>query len=199
LNLNVSGIYAIENIASGRRYIGSAACIRRRWKLHRRSSADGRAPSKLQRAWDKYGEATFRFQVLLVCSRADLLLFESRAMAAYDAVSSGYNSRPLAESNLGIKFGPPSATTRAKISAANRIAHRGRPGPWPKGKPRPREINEKQSRTRRTLFRQYEFAGKRMSLTDWAECIGITSRALGNRLSRGWPLARALTEPSRGY
>ncbi len=108
-------------------------------------------------------------------------------------------SRLKAGSNLGLKLGPPSEETRRKIGAANRIAHAGRPGPWRKGRKRPTEMNKKQSRARRQLFRQYKFDGKSMCLSDWADHINISVNGLQNRIARGWSLERAFTEPSRGY
>ena len=122
--LNSSGIYAIENTVNGKRYVGSALSFRRRWRLHRRMLEAGRAPRKFQNAWNKYGPDKFEFRVLLICSRADLLFFENRAIASCDAVAHGYNSRHQAESNLGIRFGPPSESTRAKISAAQKAQGR---------------------------------------------------------------------------
>jgi len=195
--LNSSGIYAIENTVNGKRYVGSALSFRRRWRLHRRMLEAGRAPRKFQNAWNKYGPDKFEFRVLLICSRADLLFFENRAIASCDAVAHGYNSRHQAESNLGIRFGPPSESTRAKISAAQK----GRPGNggWPKGVARPKEMNKKQSLSRRNLFKKYQFGDKNMCLSDWADHIGISLRGLQNRIARGWPLERALTEASRGY
>ena len=39
-----------------------------------------------------------------------------------------------------------------------------------------------------------EFNGEKFCQIDWARKIGITHTALAWRLSRGWPLERALTE-----
>lgn len=41
------------------------------------------------------------------------------------------------------------------------------------------------------------FDGVTRSLAEWAALIGIRPKALHHRISRGWPLARALTGPSR--
>ena len=53
-----------------------------------------------------------------------------------------------------------------------------------------------QARNRRTT-RLIDFNGETKSLTEWAEATGITKGALCSRLRCGWPLARALTEPSQ--
>jgi hypothetical protein len=42
-----------------------------------------------------------------------------------------------------------------------------------------------------------EYAGKSQTIADWAAELGINYRTLNNRINRGWPVARALTEPVR--
>ncbi len=59
------GIYAIVHLASGRRYIGSAANIDGRWRGHRSDLRKGRHSSPyLQHVWTKHGEHGFVFVVL---------------------------------------------------------------------------------------------------------------------------------------
>jgi hypothetical protein len=43
------------------------------------------------------------------------------------------------------------------------------------------------------------FNGRTQCLTAWAEEVGLTREALNNRLTRGMPLANALTVPRRDY
>ena len=58
--LNLSGIYVIRHVESGRAYVGSAVNINRRWYVHRQQLAVGRHHSgRLQRAWNKYGPQAF--------------------------------------------------------------------------------------------------------------------------------------------
>ena len=52
-----------------------------------------------------------------------------------------------------------------------------------------------QSRNTRSNVR-FSLNGKTMCLADWAKAIGISGQGLGQRLKRGWPLKRALTEPN---
>lgn len=40
-----------------------------------------------------------------------------------------------------------------------------------------------------------EFGGRRLSLSDWADIIGMPRKALQQRVRTGWSAARALTEP----
>ena len=62
-----SGIYAIVHIETGRKYVGSAVNLTKRWNIHRHGLRNKKHHSAaLQRAWDKYGEAAFSFEVLEV-------------------------------------------------------------------------------------------------------------------------------------
>ncbi len=132
-----SGIYEIVNTINGKRYAGSAALIKRRWKSHRTTLRGNRHHcTKLQRAWNKYGEAAFAFRVLLVCEPEDLLMYEQ---ISFDALKPEYNLAPAAGSCLGVKHREDAKTrtqprmkglthsdeTREKIAAA----HRGRKHP----------------------------------------------------------------------
>ena len=60
-----SGIYSITCVPSGRRYIGQSVNIPRRWRNHKSQLRAGKASNLiLQRAWDKYGEESFKFKVV---------------------------------------------------------------------------------------------------------------------------------------
>lgn len=61
----ISGIYAIECLANGKRYIGSSKNIEARWAHHRATLNSGQHYNKhLQRCWVKYGEGRFQFSIL---------------------------------------------------------------------------------------------------------------------------------------
>ena len=108
-----TGVYEICNAANGKRYVGSAADFRKRRVMHLSVLRRGKHHSVvLQRAWDKYGEAAFSFNLLLACSRKDLVFYEQRCM---DGLSSEYNIAKVAGSSLGLVLSP---EHRAKISAA---------------------------------------------------------------------------------
>jgi len=111
-----SGIYKITNTATGSCYIGSAVDIRARWRSHKSAlNTHRKAPPKLQRAWDKYGERVFEFTVLLLCAPENLLVYEQ---ACIDAFSPRYNTRKTAESNLGVTW---SAETNRKKHDRHRV------------------------------------------------------------------------------
>lgn len=69
--LNFPGIYMIINILNSKRYVGQATNINERWTNHRRMLRRGvhgitktnPHTDHLQRAWNKYGENNFRFEV----------------------------------------------------------------------------------------------------------------------------------------
>jgi group I intron endonuclease len=65
----------------------------------------------MQRAWNKYGPAAFRFRALLYCARQDTLMYEQRFL---DAWRPEYNSAPVAGSQLGYRF-----TDEAKAKMAD--------------------------------------------------------------------------------
>lgn len=116
-----SGIYAIECKANGRRYIGSAVNIAKRWKEHRRGLDAGTHHSRfLMREWNKRGPDAFIFSVLLYCSRDNLLMYEQ---ACLDGFKPEYNTNPTAGSMSGFRHREDS---RKKMSASNNRT--GNPG-----------------------------------------------------------------------
>lgn len=133
-----SGIYEIVNLVNGKRYIGSAKSIERRFGQHRvRLRGKRHYNRRLQNSWNKYGEASFAFRILVLCPVEFLICFEQ---AAIDSYRPAYNLAPTAGSTLGVRLSeatkakialkamgrkcpPRSSEYRAKISAA----HKGKP------------------------------------------------------------------------
>ncbi|WP_139236710.1 NUMOD3 domain-containing DNA-binding protein [Rugamonas rubra] len=112
---NASGIYSITNAVTGKFYIGSAVDLRKRRNSHFSLLRKGAHHSaKLQSSFAKHGEPAFSFQVLLLCSVDDLLMYEQRAIDAHLAAVDGYNMLPTAGNRLGVRHSP---ETRAKIGA----------------------------------------------------------------------------------
>lgn len=118
-----TGVYEILNTANGKRYVGSAKHFARRWTAHRNHLLHGTHHSPhLQAAWNKYGEASFRFLPILTCQPSMLLFYEQQLL---DKVKPEYNILPIAGSHLGAKRKPgfqvgrvQTVETRAKLSAA---------------------------------------------------------------------------------
>jgi len=61
----IIGIYKIENLVNGKFYIGSSVDILKRWNHHSGDLNSNRhCNSYLQRAWNKYGEDNFSFEII---------------------------------------------------------------------------------------------------------------------------------------
>ena len=74
----LSGLYKITNIENGHFYIGSSENIYKRWRRHRYELTHQRHHSAyLQRAWDKYGENNFTWELLTLVEPPQL--FEEEA------------------------------------------------------------------------------------------------------------------------
>ncbi len=111
-------IYTIRCTANGKVYVGSAVDINRRWKEHRHELRNNKHYNqRLQRAWNKYGESAFVFEVVETCKPSEILLREQHWIDVLRAADKkyGFNILPKAYSHLGAKR--PSGTG-AKISTA---------------------------------------------------------------------------------
>lgn len=68
------GIYCIENISNGKKYIGQAVNIERRKNEHLLCLKNGtHSNTHLQNSWDRYGENNFSFYSLEECADENLL------------------------------------------------------------------------------------------------------------------------------
>lgn len=103
---NRSGIYEILNTVNGKRYIGHARKFSKRWKEHVGRLTKGKHHSRhLQAAWDKYGEAAFKFRIILTCAPTkEMLLFYEQQLI--DKAQPEYNIARIAGSTLGTKRTP---------------------------------------------------------------------------------------------
>ncbi len=116
-----SGIYAILNLINSKYYIGSAVDFDERFRLHllelNRNNHHNR---HLQKAWNKHGQANFKFVILEECNADILLEREQFAIRGMDATNrhKGYNICAVSWNRLGVKA---SDETREKL----RISHTG--------------------------------------------------------------------------
>ena len=102
-------VYKIENTVDGRFYVGSTAYPRRRWPVHRTRLRNGKHPIiRLQRAWNKYGEAAFVYAVIEHCSKQKRWDREQYWLTKLDAANPlvGYNRSRFALGNAGWKHKP---------------------------------------------------------------------------------------------
>lgn len=106
-------IYQVLCTKSGNSYIGSSTDYVTRWGEHRRALRAGKHHAFiLQRAWNRHGEAAFRFQVIEhVADDATIL---DREQHWIEAVRPKYNSAKFAGSGRGFRH---SEETKARLSA----------------------------------------------------------------------------------
>lgn len=113
-----SGIYKIQNTLDGKVYVGSGQYIEGRWSDHKfQLSKDIHHSIHLQRAWNKYGKNSFKFEIIELLEPIKNILIE-REQYWIDYYNSsndkfGYNINPKADSRLGSVS---SKETREKIS-----------------------------------------------------------------------------------
>lgn len=88
------GIYCIENVVNGKKYIGQAIDIKRRWNQHiNELNKNTHYNEHLQNSWNKYGEKSFIFYVIEECENEDLNDREIHYISLYDSTNGdkGYN------------------------------------------------------------------------------------------------------------
>jgi group I intron endonuclease len=154
-----SGIYRITCVKNQKIYIGSAVNLTVREQLHRRALIRGdHDNSMLQRAWRKYGETAFAWDVLELVDPEHLVVREQHFIDLLGATDKlrGFNLAPKAGSMLGFKQTPEAIEKVA-------LAHRGkkqspeliekRVAPL-RGRKRSRETVEKAAEAQRGVKRQ---------------------------------------------
>lgn len=120
-----TGVYSITflNSKSNKFYIGSASNskkgggFRNRWQNHiSYLKLKKHYSKKLQNACNKYGIENIVFYILSECSKDMCLEEEQQFIDQYDSFNNGYNSRPVANNQLGFKH---SDESKQKIKKAN--------------------------------------------------------------------------------
>ena len=163
-----SGIYCIENLVNGKKYIGRSVNITRRWNTHRSQLRLNCHPDKfLQNAWNKYGEVNFKFWIIDILPRDQekLKLLEIYFIELYNSFwenGKGYNLTRGGENAFGTIWNEERRKEMSKrVSGKNH---------WNYGKNTPAETIEKMKNS------QY---GKTMSL-EARKKLSITNSGTGN-------------------
>ena len=87
------GIYRIRNLKNDKCYYGSSKNIDKRWKRHINELKKGIHHSvPLQRAWIKYSENNFIFEIVEECNEKELLLREQHYLDMKPEYNVGINS-----------------------------------------------------------------------------------------------------------
>ncbi len=116
-----SGIYRIVCVANKLFYVGSSVNLRIRQYAHfRELRCNEHGNSKLQRAFNKYGEASFIFEIIELVLSPFLLEREQYWLDTLQPFGKkGFNMTPTAGSTLGRKFSP-EAKEKIRLKALGR-------------------------------------------------------------------------------
>jgi len=123
-----TGVYKITNLVTGKVYIGSSINIELRWREHKRDLLRNKHHStKLQRSYNIHGINNFTFEILVECKKDKntIINLEQYYIDKFNSYKKGYNSRPLADNNLGSK--------RTETFKKNRSKKMKGRVPWNKG------------------------------------------------------------------
>lgn len=115
---NNVGIYRYVNKVNGKSYVGQSTSLRHRHTEHislLRRGEDG--CTMLQRAWNKYGEENFDYEVLCFCEPCELDTMEQKYIEEFDSYLNGYNCNKGGSGNSGFNH---SDETKKKIGAASK-------------------------------------------------------------------------------
>jgi len=116
----ISGIYKITNTKNQKVYIGSAKDINCRWCQHKTSLLKGNHHSiKLQRSYNIHGDV-FIYDIIEECDIDQLIIREQHYIDLFDSYKNGYNSVPMAHSNLGMKHSDETKEILRKSSMGNK-------------------------------------------------------------------------------
>lgn len=94
MRTRITGIYKITNQTNDKVYIGKSVDMFTRWRHHERELQRGKHCNvHLQKSWNKYGENTFKFEVVEVCDEKLLKDREMYWMGVFNSLKPewGYN------------------------------------------------------------------------------------------------------------
>lgn len=159
------GIYCIENLINGKKYIGQSVNIERRFSQHKSLLNNNKHENEyLQRSWNKYGSDVFSFYILCECNECNLDDEERHYIAIFDSTNenNGFNNE-----SGGCINKHASERTKEKVSKAN------------KGRRHTEEAKRKMSESRKGHYISEENLRK---LVDGRKAAGFSADGL-KRLS----------------
>lgn len=112
------GIYRFLNTTNGKSYIGRSNDLRHRYCEHINLLRKGIEPcTKLNRAWQKYGEESFVYEILCYCAEDMLNTLEKYYIQKFDSFKNGYNCTTGGGGIVGYRH---TAKTKEKIGRASK-------------------------------------------------------------------------------
>lgn len=158
---SVSGIYCIENIINGKKYIGSSINIHKRKNSHFYGLKRNKHKNcKLQNSYNLHGKEAFIFYLLLEVDDKKILIEKEQYFI--NEIKPAYNINLIANSSLGVKR---SEETKQKVREANlglkhpewrnKIKSKAQGGEnhWTKNKKFSEESKQKMSNSQKKLFK----------------------------------------------
>ena len=108
-------IYIIENILTGKAYIGQTVDYDKRKREHINALRGDRHDNRyLQNSWNKYGESAFRFAIVAECAAEQLDELEIWYIQHLNTfVPSGYNLTKGGDGVRGLKWSPESCKAQS--------------------------------------------------------------------------------------
>lgn len=111
----LGGIYCLQNVINGKRYVGSSKNIGKRLQKHKGNLCHKNHPNQYsQNSFDKHGAQSFKVSVLARCNSNDLVEKENYWINFYQTTNRllGYNQALVSEENGNIL----NVESRAKTS-----------------------------------------------------------------------------------
>jgi group I intron endonuclease len=111
-------IYKITNTINNKCYIGVTTKMNpyERWKAHKSAIKNGKGCPMLMKAFNKYGEEAFKFEILIICFDDDVFYYEEDYIKKYNSMSPfGYNVATGGKSGKNFLGKKHSEETKKKI------------------------------------------------------------------------------------
>lgn len=105
-NPNYEFIYVIECKGNGKKYVGKAKDIKRRYYQQHlpKLRAGNHTNSYMQRAFNKYGEDMFVFNIIDIAPSEDIYRLEVEWVSVLDTFNNGFNSTAGGEGAVGVRW-----------------------------------------------------------------------------------------------